>query len=296
MYNEDYRIHSNQAISSSVSEAKGEPLHKSWEDHRHDKSYRSRLFRGLARISLSLNENPLPRIGSLILDSRGLITLSNRSLTLYLQMLENEGIPSGIPRQRTYTSVEPYISDLLSIQDNRILYQLNAAHDQNDGKIQLAALTALRATLHRFIRTEYRDGPFFLTLTDLYRSNIFVDEQWNIQTIIDLEWACSQLVEMQLPPYWLTSKAADGFNDVDSVTELDTLLKEYIDIYEEEENARNGVLYQAPVMRHVWETESFWYFQARACIECSTPISNHCLTRSSARSRFLTKYSGDTGE
>jgi len=245
-----------------LSKAKGEPLHKTWEDHRHDKSYRCRLFRGLARISLSLNEIPLPRIGSLTLDSRGVITLTNRPLTLYLQMLENEGIPSGIPRERTYTSVEPYISDLLSFQDNKILYQPNAVHDQNDGEIQLAALTALRATMHRFIRTEYRDGPFFYTLTDLHRSNIFVDEQWNILTIIDLEWACSQPVEMQLPPYWLTSKALDGFKEFESVAELDTLLKEYIDIYEEEEIARHGVLYQAPVMRHVWETGSFWYFQA----------------------------------
>jgi hypothetical protein len=109
--------------------------------------------------------------------------------------------------------------------------------------MQMAALTALRATMHRFIRTEYRDGPFFLTLTDLHRSNIWVDEQWNIQTIIDLEWACSQPVEMQLPPYWLTSKAVDGFDEPESVAELETLLKEYFDIYEEEEKMRNGTLY-----------------------------------------------------
>jgi hypothetical protein len=97
-----------------LGEAKGEPLHQSWEAHRHDEFYRSRLFHSLARISLSLNKTPLPRIGSLTFDSRGIISLSNRPLTLYLQMLENEGIPSGIPRQRTYASVEPYISDLLS--------------------------------------------------------------------------------------------------------------------------------------------------------------------------------------
>ncbi|KAL5330334.1 hypothetical protein ACEPPN_003861 [Leptodophora sp. 'Broadleaf-Isolate-01'] len=59
---------------------------------------------------------------------------------------------------------------------------------------------------------------------------------------------------MQLPPYWLTSKAVDGFEDSESVAELDTLLQEYFDIYEEEEIARNGILYQAPVMRHVWES------------------------------------------
>ncbi|KAG9230087.1 hypothetical protein BJ875DRAFT_507532 [Amylocarpus encephaloides] len=177
-------------------------------------------------------------------------------------MLENEGIPSGIPRQRTYRSVEPYISDLPSFQDNRILCQPNSVRNQDDGEMQLAALTALRATMHRFIPPEYRDGPFFFTLTDLHRSNIFVDEHWNIRTIIDLEWACSQPIEMQLPPYWLTSKVVDGFEDFESVAELDTLLTGYFAIYEEEENARNGILYQAPVMRHVWEAGRFWYLQA----------------------------------
>lgn len=242
-----------------LSEAKGEPLHRSWEDHRHDKSYRSRLFRDLARLSLSLNKISFPRIGSLTIDSNGVITLSNRPLTLYLQKLENEGIPSGIPRERTYTSIEPYLSDLLSFQDHKILHQPNAIHDQDDGKIQLSALTALRATMHHFIRPQYRDGPFFLTLTDLHRSNIFVDKQWNIQTIIDLEWACTQPVEMQLPPYWLTSKAVDGFKDAESVAELNSLLEEYFEIYKGEEQ---GILYQVPIMRHVWETGSFWYFQA----------------------------------
>jgi hypothetical protein len=57
-------------------------------------------------------------------------------------------------------------------------------------------------------------------------------------------------------------QGVDGFEDFESVAELDTLLKEYFAIYEEEENARNGILYQAPVMRHVWEAGSFWYFQA----------------------------------
>ena len=116
-------------------------------------------------------------------------------------MLENEGILSGIPRERTYSSVEPYISNLLSFQDYKILYQPNAVLDQDDDEMQLAALTALGATMYRFIHPEYRGGPFFFTLIDLHRSNISVDHQWRTHTIIDLEWACLQPVQMQLPPY-----------------------------------------------------------------------------------------------
>ncbi|KAL2023979.1 hypothetical protein VTK56DRAFT_214 [Thermocarpiscus australiensis] len=193
-----------------LSEAKGRALAVSWEKHRHDKAYRQRLFRDLARICLSMNRTPMPRIGSLSFESSGVVTLSNRPLNMYFQLLENEGIPSGVPRQRTYSSVEPYISDLLSFQDNKLLYQPNAIHHQEDGEMQLAALTALRATMHRFIRTDYRDGPFYYTLTDLQQNNIFVDEQWNVHTVIDLEWAQSQPIEMQLPPYWLTSRPIDA--------------------------------------------------------------------------------------
>lgn len=181
---------------------------------------------------------------------------------MYLHILENEGIPSAIPREMTYSSVEPYISDLLTLQDNKLLYQPNAIHDQADGEMQLAALTALRATMHRFIRPEYRDGPFYYTLTDLQQNNIFVDEQWNIQTIIDLEWAQSQPIEMQLPPYWLTSKPIDAFDDDQSVSDLGSLFKEYFDIYEAEEKVTNRILIHGPVMRRVWETSSFWYFHA----------------------------------
>ncbi|KAI1799966.1 hypothetical protein F4811DRAFT_565143 [Daldinia bambusicola] len=237
-----------------LSLAKGRSLAFSWEKHRHDKAYRQRLFRGMARICLSMNRTPLPRIGSLSFNSTGIVDLSNRPVDMHFHMLENEGIPSGIPRQRTYSSIEPYISDCLTIQDNKLLYQANVIHDQGDGEMQLAALTALRATMHHFIHPDYRDGPFYYTLTDLQQSNIFVDEDWNIQTIIDLEWAQAQPIEMQLPPYWLTSKPIDGFNKTESIDELEAVFEEYFDTYEVEERAMNGVLLHGPTMRRVWKT------------------------------------------
>ena len=133
-------------------------------------------------------------------------------------MLENEGIPSGIPRDRTYAEAEGYISDLISLQDNKIRYQPNSIHDQEDGRMQLAALAALRATAHHFMSPASRSGPFFYTLSDLQQNNIFVDEDWNIQTIIDLEWARSVPAQMQLPPYWLTSRAVDQIETSEAIS------------------------------------------------------------------------------
>lgn len=51
-----------------------------WEKFRYDKTRRANLFRGLAQINLSLNQSPLPNIGSLTLDHQGLLTLTNRPL------------------------------------------------------------------------------------------------------------------------------------------------------------------------------------------------------------------------
>ncbi|OAA42208.1 Protein kinase-like domain protein [Metarhizium rileyi] len=246
-----------------MGKARGEKLAWSWAKHCHQKEYRERFFQGLARISLSLNAVPLPRIGSLRFQDDGSIALCNRPLSLYFQMAENEGIPTGIPRNRTYAQVESYLSDLLSCQDNKLRHQPNAMHHEEDGKRQLAALAALRATMHHFIRPEHRDGPFFLQLTDLHQQNIFVDDDWNIQTVIDLEWAHTLPLEMKLPPYWLSLKSAvDSFDGEDDISALEAALEEYWAIYEAEERKRNGTVVQVPLQRDVWARGGFWYFHA----------------------------------
>ncbi len=187
-------LNTGYIIISRVSQ--GKMLSNTWETFRHDKTRRSNLFRGLARIILSLNKSPLAAIGSLTLNDRGLITLTNRPLTLQLQSLEDEGVPTAISRGSTYLAVEPYLLDLLSCHDNRISFQPNSIHDQDDGQQQMAALTVMRAVLHHFCLRNSRYGPFVFTLTDLHQSNIFVDDDWHITSLIDLEWACSLPIQL----------------------------------------------------------------------------------------------------
>ena len=221
------------------------------------------LFRGLARIILSLNKSPLPRIGSLTLDHRGRITLTNRPLTLQLQSLENEGIPCGISRNSTYSAVDSYLLDLLMCHDKRIHHQPNSIHDQDDGRQQLAALTMMRAVLPHFTRRGYRHGPFVFTLTDLHESNIFVDDRWNITGLIDLEWACSLPIELQSPPYWLSGRPADDIVHGEPLETFGQIVNEFLETFEQEEGELVGeALYQAPIIKNCWSTGSFWYFEA----------------------------------
>ena len=101
-----------------IENSDGVMLLESREEKRQDRTRRTNLFRDLSRIMLSLGRIPLPRIGSFTLDDQGVLSLSNRPLTLRLQDLENEGVPTNIARHDSYTSVEPYMLDLLAYHDS----------------------------------------------------------------------------------------------------------------------------------------------------------------------------------
>jgi hypothetical protein len=217
---------------------------------------------------LTLGKVPLPRIGSFTMDNEGVISLTNRPLRFQLHQLENEGIPTAVCRGTTYVTTESYLFDVLACHDSHLVHQLNAVNDEDDCRSQMAALATMRAVLPRFIRQDLRRGPFILTLTDLHQSNIFVDDEWNIKYLIDLEWACSLPIEMQHPPYWLTSQTVDGLVD-EQLTLFDKIYREFLDIFAHEEalllpdaQEQQASLLRARIMKRGWEDGSFFYFLA----------------------------------
>lgn len=169
---------------------------------------RKNLFRDLSKIFLSLSRVTLPRIGSFIIDANGYLTLANRRLSSEIHELENENIPVDIPRDFTYSTVDSYLVDFLSCHDSRMQHQPNAVMDLKDGIYQITALT-MKAIFPHFFQRELRREPLIRHLTDLLPSNIFVDDDWNVRCVIDLEWVCSHPVEMLHPPTWLSNQSAD---------------------------------------------------------------------------------------
>lgn len=246
----------------------GKMLSETWKERRGDQERRFNLFRDLSRIILSLAKLPLPRIGSWTMDNHGILSLANRPLTFQLQQLENLNIPTGIPRDLTYTSAVPYFLDLLACHDNRIRYQPNSIHHQSDGEAQLAALTTMRALLPNLTSRELRGGPFVFTLTDLHPSNIFVDDDWHITRLIDLEWACVRPIEMLSPPWWLSSpgvgKSALGIDELvgQDLDEYAKARQEFMDIFESEELALSQSNEYTKILQTCWEAGTFWYAQA----------------------------------
>ncbi|TPX21579.1 hypothetical protein DIZ76_015538 [Coccidioides immitis] len=240
----------------------GDMLSKSWEAHRSDPYRRTNLFRDLSRIILLLSRIPLPHIASLTIDDDGVLSLTNRPLSVVLQKLENECIPTGIARNLTYNATDAYYLDLLACHDNVIRYKENAIHDKDDGEAQLSALTMMKALLPHFADRNFRSGPFILTLTDLHQSNIFVDKDWNITKLIDLEWACSLPIEMLHPPHWLTSQCIDTLQD-ERLDEYINVHKEFMSVFESEERALvQGNTPITHTMWKGWKIGNFWYFSA----------------------------------
>ncbi|KAL1886819.1 hypothetical protein Plec18167_000754 [Paecilomyces lecythidis] len=209
---------------------------------------------------LAMSRIRLPKIGSFIIDENGFLCLDNRPLTLMLHDLENENIPVDMPRDRTFSTVDSYVNNLLMCHDNRLRFQPNAVKSAIDCVSQMTALTLMRTVRPHFFDPQLNNGPFIFSLTDLHASNILVDENWHIKCLIDLEWAASLPIELIRPPIWLTSKAVDEID----VEEYNGVRKDFMTIFQEEQK-RYPPQYkyqQTDVMEKGWELGGFWYSTA----------------------------------
>ncbi|TQN64691.1 hypothetical protein CSHISOI_10738 [Colletotrichum shisoi] len=212
----------------------GHMLSNTWDAEREDIDKRHNLVQGLAHLLVSLARIPQPRIGSFQFNTDCTISLSNRPLTCSLMLWENASMPRTIQRGSTYPCSDPYVMDLIACQDNVFLSDPNAAYDDEDCRGHMAARSLVRLLSHRFVRPEHRYGPFPLQLTDVNRSNIYVDRDWNITGLIDLEWICALPVEALTVPYWLTGQALNQINE----TEFSKIQQDFIYAVEVEERKR----------------------------------------------------------
>ncbi|KKZ63886.1 hypothetical protein EMCG_01839 [[Emmonsia] crescens] len=226
------------------------------------------LYRSLSRIMISLARIPQRRIGSWTINNDGQISLTNRPMFYHLHQLENWSIPTDIPRNITYTSADSLYLDLLTSHDNRLQYQKNAVFDEIDARSQAKDLLLMRALLPQFTYRHLRSGPFVMQFTDMHASNVFVDENWNIKHVIDLEWTCSLPLGNLRPPFWLTGKGVDEIEDAE-YERFKTCYNQFVDIFEQVEASTNtplchdGNLYsRGTLMKTALDDCQYWYLSA----------------------------------
>ncbi|CAD0112141.1 unnamed protein product, partial [Aureobasidium uvarum] len=243
----------------------GKMLFSSWDQHRHDKQRTANLYRGIARTMLELARVPLPRIGSWTMDDKGVLSLTNRPFFDLTLLWNRHKIPTGISRDTTYTSTESFIHDTISYQEQRMTHQKNSILSVNDGINQLSALVGLRALLPHFWNQESRNGPFVLSLPDLHASNIFVDDDWNIISLIDLEFAPVVPVQMVQVPHWLSNRGVDQLDGPEREI-YKQCYDRFVNVLEQEESASSLDLSYSKRLRSEWHTGRLWYVMALSTI------------------------------
>lgn len=245
----------------------GQMLSLTWANHANDVARRTRLYHGLAHIMLSLARIPQPLMGSYRYNTiDGTISLTNRPVLCSTIIMESSGTPRMIQPRQTYQNVESFASDMLTLHDNYLLHQPHAVRDEDDAYERLTIRTLLRAVSHHFITPSRRNGPFLLQLTDFHQSNIFVDDEWNVTCMIDLEWICSLPVEMLSVPYWLTSCSIDGIIGKD-YDRYDCARQEFLAAMDKEAETtllkpEHDILVTHS-MREMWLSKGVWFW---ACI------------------------------
>ncbi|KAI9847151.1 MAG: hypothetical protein M1837_003013 [Sclerophora amabilis] len=261
-YPASHELEAGYLLTDFIEERDGTMLSRTWEEGRQDTQLRANLFRDISRIILSIGRVPQPRIGSFTINNDGFLSLTNRPLSLQLHQLENDCIPIALSRELTYPTTRSYVIDLLDLHRSRLRHQPNAAHSIDDCLDQIASMSVMESVYSNFFSSDLRGGPFTLTLTDLHFSNIFVDEDWHITGLVDLEWACVRPIEMQHPPPWFTSHTVD---EIDPAA-YDEIREEFMNIFRDEESilhpSKTNPLRRADVMQHGWENGNFWYCHA----------------------------------
>ncbi|OAA60582.1 hypothetical protein SPI_05706 [Niveomyces insectorum RCEF 264] len=245
----------------------GQMLSNTWAKHRNDAQRRERLFRGMARIILSLSRLPQPRIGSFCFNPMdSTLTLTNRPLTCAMVLLENSGTPRAIQPAQVYQTADTFAADMLTLYDNHLLHNPHAVRDDDDARERLAMRALLRAVMHHFVPADRREGPFLLQLTDFHQSNIFVDDAWNVTCLLDLEWICALPADMLSVPYWLTNCSIDAIVD-DQYPLFDEARKAFLQILDEESRRRRTQQEHSidivHTMNATWASKAVWFW---ACI------------------------------
>ncbi|KZZ89733.1 Aminoglycoside phosphotransferase [Moelleriella libera RCEF 2490] len=233
----------------------GGMLSESWDEECNNIRLRENLQRDLAKIMLLLANVSLPRIGTFRLDSKGYLHLDNRPLSVQSTIQENEGIPPDVPT--TFSKVNDFVLHHLAAFDNQLLHQPNAIDSRDDAYYQMTSLAAAKTILPQLFRKDLSNGPFVFALTDLHRSNIFVNEDWKITCIIDLEFACSLPIEFLQPPYWLGGKLIDEIEPIEFAPRHAEFLK-HLKHEEQLQTCRRDVEPLSSIMQQSWIHGGFW--------------------------------------
>ena len=97
-----------------------------------------------------------------------------------------------------------------------------------------------------------------LTLPDLHQSNIFVDDDWHVVSVIDFEFAPVQPLQMVGVPHWLSGKSIGELIGPE-LDEYQVLYDTFVSILREEETAKQQGHSFSERLKEDWHSGRMWY-------------------------------------
>lgn len=228
---------------------------------------RQNLYRGLSRLMLSLARIPQTKIGCLRFNDDCSITLASPPLLCANTILESEGAPRTM--HQPFSDAGRFLFGLLESRCEAFRAQPNAVHDEDDCRLLMSHYIMLHTLLAKGV--ERTEGPFVLQYTDLHASNLFVDEDWNIVGVIDLEFVCSLPPSMLDVLYWFSTQYIDGLRKC--LEEHNRHTEDFLQVFGGEEIRFNARLPLGRIIRKAWVSGEFWIF--------------HCLTSINAMPHLM---------
>lgn len=200
----------------TLSHALNDPSRGIREGHRLDPNISEEklefLYRQMATIVLQLSTLTFPRIGSLVEDGNGLISVEGRPLIQNINSLvDHARVPPCVLPSTTHATANEWYSALADMHLAQLVFQHNdAVEDEDDARDKYVARQLFRklaadGRLAAGLRGNSEpDGTFRLWSEDLRPSNVLVDRDLRVVAVVDWEFAYVAPSQFTFdPPWWL---------------------------------------------------------------------------------------------
>lgn len=118
-----------------------------------------------------------------------------------------------------------------------------------------------------------RHGPFYMQLTDLHPGNFLVDDQWNIASLVDLEWVCARPPQMFDIPSWITSRSLDEICSPAYKAEYAAEREKFMAAFNEAERDMSCKL--STYLEQSYTSKAVWFFHSLDSINAMYQLFEH---------------------
>ena len=226
----------------------------------------------MANVLLQLSRFSFSRIGSIEETEDGNWSVTHRPLTMNMNQLVSVGnLPSNMLPSTTFETASSYFDTLANTNINHLSIQRNdAIESAEDCRYKYLARHLFRRIIsdQRFPTTLATGSqPFKLFCDDFRPSNVLVDDNDKIVSVIDWEFTYAAPAEFAYsPPWWLLLEPPEEWPHgiLDWTKEYEPRLRTFLEALKEQEDFMigDGRLKEDQRlswrMKDSWETGDFW--------------------------------------